>query len=1079
MRTHYTLLIGLLLALGGWHQAAAQTETLLLQDPTVHGNTVVFVYADNLYRTTTDGGTAIQLTTAEGFETRPRLSPDGKWLAFTGQYDGNTDVFVVEATGGTPRRLTFHPAADVVEGWSADGRSILFRSARHTTTRGYSQLFTIALTGEALPTQLPLPYGERASFSPDGKQLAYLQIREAWRSWKRYRGGMTDPIRIVDLATLATQEIPGADVNNSYPVWLPTGIFFLSDREGIMNVYHYDPATKAVKRVTGHTDYDCKTLSGNADQLVYQQGGRIHVLNAKTLQSKPLAVQVVNDQVHRRPHWVNATDFVQDYGLSPTGKRLLVAARGEILTAPVEHGDARNLTQTPGGFERDPAWSPDGKHIAYFAVETGGEYRLAIRAHDGTGTVRYLSLDKEPTYYYTPVWSPDSKKIAFTTKGKSGSSFRYIDLATEKITVIDDQILEPLDVGQSFGLNWSHDGKWIAYAKATQNFFAQAYLFEVATGTTRPITDPLAYVNNPVFSTDGKYVFLTASTNSGLALSGLDMSSNQQRVTSAIYAVVLSRKTPSPFRPRSDEEAQPEAEKDTTSQLVIDWEGITQRMVVLEGPQAYFAGLVPVKDALIYGQFDREDGGPFTLYRYDLTKRKRATYAEGVEGYTASADGTKLMLRYPGNRLVVADTDGPVDPSKAAVTSLDPAKIWVDPLQEWAQMYEEVWRVYRDFFYVPNLHGADWKAIGEKYRRFLPHLPHRNDFNDLLADLIGETVIGHAYVGGGDFKTAPSTPCGLLGADFTLDNGYFRIAKIYSGESWNPDLNAPLAQPGLAVSVGDYILAVDGQALRAPTSIFALLQGKAGKQVRLRLNSRPTDEGAREVVVEAVGSEFDLRHFDWVEGRRRYVEQASGGKLGYVYLPNTGYEGYTYFRRYFYSQLDKQGMVIDERFNGGGQVADYITDMLRRRTLNYWVPRTGALYKSPFSATDGPMAMVINENAGSGGDYLPWSFRELGLGKLVGERTWGGLVGIAGSYPLMDNGFITCPSFGILSKDGQWIIENTGVAPDIQVWQDPKLVAQGKDPQLDAAIQVVLDALKANPTPKAPAKPEGPNRVKY
>ncbi len=1054
------LLIGFGLCILMISAAHAEDGTRMLHQPDISADLVVFVYAGDLWTAAAEGGAARRLTAHIGTESSPKFSPDGNWIAFSGQYDGNTDVYIIPSEGGSPKRLTFHPGGDNVRGWTADGASVLFSSNRFHPNR-QTQLFTVGVGG-GYPEQLPIPRAYLASYSPDGASMAYTPLGNAFGTWKRYRGGRTTPTWVINLSDWTHVEIPHLNASDTYPVWIGETVYFLSDRNLDMNIFAYDTNTRAVTEVEGKEAYDIKHLSAGAGKLIFAREGYLYTYDPASNRTQQVVVNVNSDNIHVRSQFKNVSTEIRNFHISPAGMRAVFEAHGEILTVPANKGDIRNLTETPGVMERNPAWSPDGKYVAYFSDESG-EYAVHIRDQLGKEDPIRIPVD-DPTFFYNPSWSPDSDKIVFTDKP---GNVWVIDVESRGLTRVDDLAGAP---------SWSPDGKWITYQKRRVNRFGVIWVYSVEDGSRHQITDGMSDAAEPVFDADGKYLFFRASTNSGMTKSGLDMSSNDHPVTYDIYITVLRRDLPSPFQPESDDEEikqeesedeESESEKEEEEPFRIDFENIGQRILAL-----------PVGDGS-YSQLSSIEGGKLfyrsgsSVMKYDFTERESDTYLSGVTAFRISADGKNMLYR-AGRDWGIGKTTGSPSSSEGRL-GLDELDVYVEPLEEWAQMFKDAWRLNRDYFYAPNMHGVDWAANFRKWEGYLPDLAHRSDLNYLLSEMLGELSVGHSYVRGGAFPSVENVPGGLLGADFEIENGRYRLEKIYSGLNWNPDLRAPLTEPGVEVNQGDYILAVDGRDLGPQENIFELFENTSGKQVTLTVNSEPTMSGSREVTVVPTGSESSLRNRDWVEGNRAKVEEMTDGRIGYVYLPNTGSGGYTYFNRYFFSQQDKEGFVIDERFNGGGQVANYIVEYLDKELLNYWAPRTGPDYTSPFAANFGPKVMIINENAGSGGDWMPFYFREAGVGPLIGKRTWGGLVGIGGTPGLMDGGSVTAPNFGIFSKDGSWIIENEGVAPDFDVEMTPKDVIEGLDPQLEKAVEVVLERLQTEGYTKTP-RPQYPNR---
>ena len=1051
----------------------AENGTRMLHEPDISDELVVFVYAGDLYTAPLTGGTAIALTTHAGSESSPKFSPDGQYVAFTGEYDGNMDVYVIPSKGGLPVRLTWHPGSDQVQGWTPGGK-VLFSSSRFNPNRR-SQLFTIGLDG-GYPDQLPIPQMSLAEYSPDGEKIAYTPVSNAFSSWKRYRGGRTTPIWVIDVNDWTHIEIPHENASDTYPVWAGNKVFFLSDRNLDMNLFSYDMNSGQLTEHEGKYGADIKYLGGNGKQLVFAREGYLYLYDPDTGKTQQLVIEVLKDNPHVRPHFKKVSNEIRSSDISPSGKRAVFEAHGEILTVPAEKGDVRNITNTPGIMERYPAWSPDGKHIAYFSDESG-EYMLHISDQFGRDKIRKIKIP-DPTFFSSIEWSPDSKMIVFTDKQRN---IHLYDFNDNNLEIIEEDGGSPA---------WSPDSKWISYTKSLDNRFGIIWVYSLDNKKNYQVSDGMSDASDPVFDADGKYLFFRASVNSGMTKSGLDMTSNDHPVTYNIYLAVLDKEMNSPFEPESDEEEVKESpdndsvektkddddekaekkekkEKKPSKEVKIDFDGLDQRIIALPGSDGSYSGLVSVKGGLLFYRSGSN------IMKYDFKERKSETFMTGVRSIDVSADGQKFLYRAGSNWGIASlkgkpkSTDGRLDMSKFEVR--------VDPRAEWAQMLREAWRLNRDYFYAPNMHGVDWEANLKRYEEYLPDLADRNDLNYILKEMLGELCVGHSYIRGGSGSDVERVGGGLLGADYAIENGRYRFRKIYSGLNWNPGLRAPLTEPGVNINEGDYLLAVNGRDIKGDDNIFEFFENTAGKQLEILVSTTTNPEDGRKITVVPLSSESSLRNRDWIEGNRKKVEELSGGKLGYVYLPNTGSGGYSYFNRYFFPQSDKEGLVIDERFNGGGQVANYIIEYLNKDLLNYWAPREGPDYESPFAANFGPKVMIINEYAGSGGDWMPFYFRETGVGKLVGKRTWGGLVGIGGVPGLMDGGSVTAPGFGIFSKDGKWIIENEGVHPDIDVEMTPKDVIEGRDPQLERAVQVVLDELKTKKYNKTP-RPKYPVR---
>jgi tricorn protease len=1062
---------------------ASSQETLLLRSPSVSNDKIVFAYASDIWVANKDGSNPFRLTVNQDVEFEPSLSPDGKWVAFSGNYDGNVDVFVISVNGGTPKRLTFHPAPEIVRGWN--GNKIVFASSRASFSGRYLRLFEVdAITGAE--EMLSLPEAHQGNFSPDGKYIAYIKNPDpsekagVYRPFKLYRGGNMPEVWIFNTTNNETEKIPSGNANNTRPVWLGNTIYFLSDRDNKnTNVYKYDIASKKIDKVTVYTDYAVKTLFSNGKELSYEQAGKIFLLNASNGQSKQIPVSVSDDIPSNRPHYVNAAKTIRNYNISPTGVRAVFEGRGEIFTVPLEKGDIRNLTNSPGANDRSPAWSPDGKYIAYFSDESD-EYQLKLQDQKGQQPAMTIKLAGED-FYYNPVWSPDSKKILYNNKHLQ---LFYIDIAEKKPVKIDEDSYDRPDA--SFDASWSQDSKWIVYNKKLKNNLRAIEVFDLAGNKSTQITDGRSEAANPAFSRDGKYIFFTASTNYGRSVGWLDMSSYDNPVVNNIYAILLSKNTSSLLAPESDEEAikpdtvakspatdakatadkpKPEAAVKT---IVIDFDGIQQRIMALPLATGNYYNLNGLTDGKLY-YIAASAGGETTLNSYDIAKRKSESMAENIGDYTISADGKKLLYVSAGSYGIAA-TGVKIAMGTGKLSTSD-FKTLIDPKKEWKQMFDELWRVERDFFYVENMHGANWKAIKTKYEKFLPYVGHRDDLNYLFHDMMAELVIGHNYVGAGDYPEQVAVNVGLLGADYDISNGMYRFKKIYSGLSWNPTFRAPLTQPGIAVKEGEYLVAVNGATVDSKINVYSLFQNTAGKQTRISVNTEPSLKGAREIVVIPVATESNLRLMDWVEGNRKKVDELSGGRVAYVYMPNTGSDGYTFFNRYYFSQLDKDAVIVDDRFNGGGSAADYVIDLLSRTVTNYWKNRDGEIMKTPEGVIDGPKAMITNEYAASGGDLMPYMFKLKKLGTLVGKKTLGILVGIYNYPVLMDGGTMTAPRLGIFSKEGKWVVENEGITPDVEVEMTPKEVIAGKDPQLEKTVELLMKQLGPRKEIKAPKDP--------
>lgn len=1033
--------------------------TQLLRQPTLSADHVVFVYANDLWIADRDGGDARRLTSADGAETNPHFSPDGDMIAFSAQYEGNTDVYVIPTEGGQPERLTWRPSADAVQGWTPDGKAILFRSNRTARPTQTNRLWTVSLDG-GLPEALPIPRAAYGELSADGQYIAYTPITFWDPEWRNYRGGQAQPIWIVDMNDFSLEQTPRTDnERHTDPVWHDGTVYFLSERDFANNVWSFNPKNDALKQLTFHADFDVKSLDAGPDAIVYEQGGYLHLLDPASGQSKQLEIHVRGDLNWARPRWEDVRPTaLTNAVLSPTGQRALFEYRGEIFTVPKEKGDWRNLTRSPGVADRSPVWSPDGQRIAWFS-DASGEYTLYIGDQYGLEEPRSIELPN-PTFYFRPAWSPDGKYIAYTD---TDYNLWYVDVESGEAKKVDtERYAHP---NRTMNPVWSPDGKWIAYARLLDNQFKAIKVYNIETGEHLQLTDGMADAITPVWDESGKYLYFLASTDFGLNTGWLDMSSYDPDVSRGLYMILLSKDEPSPFLPQSDEEVDAEEKKNDKTEkdsvVTIDMDGIALRTLAVPGvPVRNHTGLVagPAGKVFILESVPNQPGQ--TLHQYDIKERKVETFLPSVQYATTSHDRKNLLYRSNGTWGIVNAAASKAKPGDGKL-SLN-LRLKIDPREEWRQIYREGWRYQRDFLYVDNVHGAPWDKVYEWYRPWVEHVRHRSDLNYIVDILGGEVAVGHSYTSGGDLPDVDFVPIGLLGADLEEDNGYYRIEKIYTGESWNPGLTGPLAIPGIDVSEGDYILAVDGVALQAPTNPYSLFEGTAGRQVKLRVNDEPTLEGSRLVTVEPVRSEYSLRSFDWVEGNRRKVEELSNGQLAYVYVPNTGGGGFTYFNRYYFAQQDKKGAVIDERNNGGGSAADYMVDVMARELHGYFNSKAGDRkpFTTPMAGIWGPKVMIINERAGSGGDLLPYLFRKMEIGPLVGTQTWGGLVGTWDTPRFIDGGRMVAPRGGFFDVNGEWAVEGVGIAPDIEVMQKPAEVIQGRDPQLERAVEEALRLLK-------------------
>ncbi len=1088
---------------------SSPSGTRLLRTPTVSATHIAFAYANNVWVVERSGGTARRLTSFQGITRNPKFSPDGRTLAFSAEYAGNSDVYTVPVEGGQPKRLTWHPGADIVQGWTPDGSSVVFASGRASDAPSAAQRFwTVAAAGGGVEQPMPMPRAYQGKVSPDGKRVAY-RMASSWDEERRnYRGGQNKPIWILDLQSFALDTTPFAGSKDMDPVWVGESVYFLSDRDGVSNVWSFDTRNRRTEQVTKFTDFDVKAIDAGAGAVVFEQGGYVHELNVATGSSKVVPITASGDFPWMMAQWKDVSSRISNLAISATGKRAAVEARGEIFTIPSDKGDVRNLTNSSGAADILPMWSPDGRHVAYFS-DRSGEYKLYIATQDGLGTPREITW-ADPSRPYSPAWSPDGQKIAF-----QDSHFRLwlVDVASGRMNVADTDPYFMMD--RSIVPVWSPDSRWVAYPKRLKNLFRAIFVYEVATNQVKQLTDGLADATSPAWDANGRYLWFFASTNVGLNTSLLDMSSYDRPETRSLYVALLSKSEPSPFLPESDEETlrtlstnaggavrsdsgsrartpsdSARAGSSVARQVRIDFADIQQRILAVpDVPNRDYSQLKsgvggtlfyvdPTGGAMGGGRGGAAGGGGgAVLMRYQLSARRAAPFVQGAAQYDVSADGRKLLYRTGGAQggLYLVDADRAV-PQAATGRLSASLRAYIDPKEEFRQIFNEGWRNQRNNLYVQNAHGSDWPAMKKMYEPLLSHVNHRDDLNYLLDNMGAELAVGHSYVRGGEMPETPSSSGGLLGADFQIESGRYKISRIYDAESWNPELRAPLASPGVNVQRGDFIIAVNGVELRGTDNIYRLLDGTANRQTVLTVSSTASSNGARQITVIPIANEQGLRTRAWVEANRRKVDSLSGGRLAYVYVPNTGQPGYTSFNRYYYAQQDREGVIVDERYNGGGSAADYIVDMLGRDFDGYFNNPVGDRYPytSPANGIWGPKVMIINEMAGSGGDLLPFMFKRRNLGPLVGTRTWGGLVATTDTPPFVDGGSMIAPRFGFFSREGAFAVENEGVAPDIDVENYPRDMIAGRDMQLERAVQEAMRLLRERPVDRIKTDPTPP-----
>jgi len=1090
------LVLGLLVAVAA--PVAAQVDARMFRYPDVSDSQIAFVYGGDIWVVDKAGGVAHQLSTPAGEESFPRFSPDGRRIAFSGNYDGNVDVYVIAAGGGMPERVTHHPGRDRMLDWTPDGSELLFASARASGSRRFNQLYTVPVGG-GLPTRLPLAYGEFAAYSPDGTRLAFTTKAREFRHWKRYRGGLAPDIWLIDLGTLDARNLTASDANDMQPMWHGDTLYFMSDRGPTqrLNLWAMDGGGGAPRQLTHFTDFDVSWPAIGPSDIVFQAGDQLWLLDLDSEQVHQVPVSVTTDLPGVRPHRINVSDLIASADISPSGKRAVFEARGDVFTVPAEHGPIRQLTASSGAADRTPRWSPDGKQIAYWS-DASGEYELVVQAADGSGEAKTLT-HLGPGYRYQPFWSPDSKRIAFVD---NTSTLKIYDLAAGTVTGVDRLPLTLHRGRENARVSWSGDSRWLAYSRVLPTQQGAVFLFDTASGERHQVTSGYYSDMMPVFDPDGTYLYYLSNRDLAPVYSDVDSTWIYPNTTNLV-AVTLQRDGASPLAERNDvegakpdeknggEEADEPAEKKADVKVKadkgekgadeegagekapepvkIDLDGFESRAVVLPPEAGNWGGLRAVSGKIVYQRAPRSGAGegPSPIKLWDLEAREEKTVLDDADGFEISADGKKMLVATKGGWAIVDVAPGQKMDKPLATKDLE---TMLDPRAEWRQMFRDVWRTYRDIFYDPGLHGLDWDAIGNRYGALIDDAVTRWDVNYVIGELIGEVNSSHTYVFGGDTETPKRRQVGLLGVDWEVADGAYRIARIVRGAPWDIDVRSPLLEPGVDAKEGDYVLAVNGRPLDVANDPYAPFEGLADQAVLLTVNSGPTAEGARQVLVKTLDSEAHLRYLEWVEGNRQRVEKASGGRIGYVYVPDTGLRGQTELVRQFNSQMLHEGLIVDERFNGGGQIADRFVELMSRPRVEHIFFRDGDVLSWPQVTHVGPKAMLINGWAGSGGDAFPDIFRKLEVGPLIGERTWGGLIGPATRHALVDGGSYTAPEGRFFDPGQKWFAEGHGVDPDIAVVDDPGAMAKGGDPQLEAAVAEVMGRLPASP----PAEPKPP-----
>ena len=1060
----------------------AQIDARLMQDPDVSATHITFTYGNDIWVADKSGGLAMRLSSPAGVERFPRFSPDGKSIAYTANYNGNNDVYVIEAMGGIPKRLTYHSMNDRVLGWTPDGSAVLFASSRESGRQRYSQFYTVSVNGGPA-TKLPVPYGEYASFSPDGKKIAYTDRSRVQRNWKRYRGGTAPDIHVFDLETMQTENITQNDANDELPMWIGNAIYYMSDNgpNKRNNLWKYDFASGSNSQLTNSAEYDITYPGGGPADIVYEQGGKLFLYNIASGSASEVKIKVVSDQLALMPKKTKVADYLHSATISPEGNRVVAEARGELFNLPAKEGFVTNMTGTSGVAERSPAWSPDGKSLAYWS-DASGEYQLMIKNMEGSGSARKLT-NFTSGFYYTIYWSPDSKKIVFTNQK---FEITMVDVASGTVKVVD-KATNPFEWAlRGFRVDWSPDSRYFAYAKAIRGRVSSAVmLYDTQDNKLSQLTSGFYSDNSPAFSHDGKHLFFLTNRTFSPVYSDVDNTFVYPNTTN-IAVATLHKGTASLLEVKNDaveveeeKKEEPESKKkgkknkgenEEAAAPPIDVAGFEERVEILDIDAGNINELTGVDGKLLFMRNPNSGagGGSASLDYYDIKEREVKTIMSGASGYEVNAAGDKLLVMQ-GSKLGVISISADQKIEEAVPTS-DMVMDLV-PKEEWQQIFSDAWRLSRDYFYDPGMHGVDWNLMKTRYGSLVDQASSREMVNLIIGDLIAELNASHTYNGGGDGESTDRMNVGYLGADFRVENGQYRIARIIEGAAWDAEVRSPLQKPGIDVKVGEYILAVNNQPVDTSEPIYAAFQGLAGKPVELTVNSSASMSGSRKVIVKCLRSETRLRHLAWIENNRKRVNEATDGRVGYIYVRSTGIDGQNELVRQFYGQMDKEGLIIDERFNSGGQIPDRFIELLDRDPLAFWATRDGEDWSWPPAGNFGAKVMLINGFSGSGGDAFPDYFRKRDLGPLIGTRTWGGLIGISGAPNLIDNGYVTVPTFRMYDPDGEWFKEGHGVDPDIKVVEDFEQLAKGRDVQLERGIEEVMKIMNSPEQFKKPARP--------
>ena len=1066
-----TLLLIILVLMPSYVTGHPMEPEALMRFPDIHGNKVVFVLGEDIWTVPAQGGIAYRLTIHDGQERFPKFSSYGQMIAFTGEYEGNGDVYVMNIHGGNITRITYHPGYDEVVGWHPVNNKILFRSSRNSYSR-FDHLFLISPDGTGLE-ELILHEAAQGSFSPDGNKIAYNRISRENRTWKRYKGGTAQEIYLYDFTTNEERNLTSYRGTDRIPMWIGNNIYFSSDRDRVLNIFSCNPETGEIKQMTHHKEYDVRRPSKGGNKIVYELGGTLWLLDVETETPMQILVEIQTDAPEARPYLKKVDGHITGIDCSPEGNRALITARGELFTVPKKHGPTRNLTCNPGSRDKDGAWSPDGKTIAYLSDESG-EYEIYLIDNLGKSEAIRLTSN-ENGYRHTLRWSPDSKKIAFADQ-----TLRcyILDIKSKKITVVDRAQYQNVDIALDlkpiYDFSWSHDSRYLAYSKMDEDLVTKIYIYSMETGKAICVSNGLFNDFGPVFSRDGKYLFFISNRRFAPTFCDFEWEMVYKKVA-GIYALTLRKDGKPMLDFRSDETGSEvnKASGDEVEKVIIDFESIAERLEALPMSSGNYRQLSVNESSIFYfnkdeGDFNRfeyRSPGPMNLYAFSFASRKEQQVMEKIDTYKLSWDGSQIVYKQ-GKNVGVIPADA--TDSKGNHLNLEDLKMWLDPVAEWKQIFNEAWRMERDFYYDPNMHGIDWPAMKKKYGRLIPYAICRQDIQFIIGELIGELNTSHTYVYGGDrIRKGERVNIGLLGADYMEDSSFkrYRFKKIYKVPDWTRDVIPPLGRPGINIQAGDYLLQVNGINITTDKNIYSYFQNLAGKQVSLLVNSKPSLTGAKEYIVKPLSGERTLRYLDWVEHNRKVANKASNGLIGYIHMPDTYLGSASEFPKYFYSQTRKKGLIIDGRFNGGGLDPDIFLQRLDKKILSYWTRRYSHDQTTPSTVTRAHMVCITNRQAGSGGDMLPDEFQQKGMGPVIGTRTWGGLVGVSMFIDLIDGGGLTAPDYRIYDTDGKWVVENIGVTPDIIVDLHPAEMARGYDAQLMKAIEVLLEKIDKEPRP--------------